>query len=468
VKFFKSPEDNNFESTVYENLYRYAFPLSNNLNFFAFNHKPDLLHNDGWSIYNPEQEYDRMGVVKSKNWRITKINSDFKFSETYPSVLVVPMITTDKELELIGEFRSKNRIPVLSWIKYDVESEAYGGAILRSSQPLCGMSGKRNFFDEIFLKNISETNSENKLLHILDARPYINALANCTTGGGYENEKHYTSSKISFLNIENIHTMRDSLGASNDKDFFSNLENSKWLEHIKLILDGALKIVDLIESNHNILVHCSDGWDRTSQLSSLSMLMLDNYYRTIRGFQVLIEKEWLSFGHKFETRMGHGTDKYSDQDRSPIFLQFIDCVWQIMQQFKNFFEFNEAFLIAILHNIYTCQYGTFLLDSECEREKKSLKSTTASLWSFINSNVIEFYNTEYMIYDKPIKCSSAYLKLWKSYYFQHKDTSEVYGGDTSLQKGIDSVGNLFENITPNNFLSNGFRLFNHIKSNLRN
>ncbi len=53
------------------------------------------------------------------------------------------------------------------------------------------------------------------------------------------------------------------------------------------------------------LVHCSDGWDRTTQLTSLTQIILDPYFRTYDGFQVLIEKEWVYFGHQFAQRLGH-------------------------------------------------------------------------------------------------------------------------------------------------------------------
>lgn len=67
-----------------------------------------------------------------------------------------------------------------------------------------------------------------------------------------------------------------------------------------MLLAGAVRIADKLESSKtSVVVHCSDGWDRTAQLTSLAMLMLDSYYRTIKGFEVLIEKEWISFGHRF-------------------------------------------------------------------------------------------------------------------------------------------------------------------------
>jgi hypothetical protein len=65
-------------------------------------------------------------------------------------------------------------------------------------------------------------------------------------------------------------------------------------------------------------------------LTALAQLLLDPHYRTYIGFISLIEKEWLSFGHRFQDRCGLGPR--SPQEESPIFVQFIDIVWQILKQ----------------------------------------------------------------------------------------------------------------------------------------
>lgn len=36
----------------------------------------------------------------------------------------------------------------------------------------------------------------------------------------------------------------------------------------------------------SVLVHCSDGWDRTAQVCSVAAVLLDPYYRTLKGFMV--------------------------------------------------------------------------------------------------------------------------------------------------------------------------------------
>lgn len=64
--------------------------------------------------------------------------------------------------------------------------------------------------------------------------------------------------------------------------WLSALESTKWLQHLSLLLKAALLVVHAVDRDHRpVLVHCSDGWDRTPQIVALSKLLLDPYYRTV-------------------------------------------------------------------------------------------------------------------------------------------------------------------------------------------
>ena len=86
---------------------------------------------------------------------------------------------------------------------------------------------------------------------------------------------------------------------------------------------------------------------------------------------------------------------FSFFSRSPVFLQFIDCVWQVLSQFPHAFEFNEHFLTLILDHLYSCLFGTFLYNSEKERQQNEVKKHTQSIWSFVNQNRKMFLNAMY-------------------------------------------------------------------------
>ena len=90
------------------------------------------------------------------------------------------------------------------------------------------------------------------------------------------------------------------------------LRKSGWLKHTACLLDATALITKNIHiASSHVLIHCSDGWDRTSQLAALAEVCLDPFYRTMKGFAVLVEKDWLSFGHRFADRCGHGgSEKY--------------------------------------------------------------------------------------------------------------------------------------------------------------
>ncbi|XP_076774886.1 phosphatidylinositol-3-phosphate phosphatase MTMR1 isoform X2 [Arvicanthis niloticus] len=440
---------------IFENLNKHAFPLSNGQVLFAFNYKEKFPVN-GWKVYDPVSEYKRQGLP-NESWKISKINSNYEFCDTYPAIIVVPTSVKDDDLSKVAAFRAKGRVPVLSWIH--PESQA---TITRCGQPLVGPNDKRCKEDEKYLQTIMDANAQSHKLTIFDARQNSVADTNKAKGGGYESESAYPNAELIFLEIHNIHVMRESLRklkeivypSIDESHWLSNVDGTHWLEYIRVLLAGAVRIADKIESGKtSVVIHCSDGWDRTSQLTSLAMLMLDSYYRTIKGFEALIEKEWISFGHRFALRVGHGDDNHADADRSPIFLQFIDCVWQMTRQFPSAFEFNELFLITILDHLYSCLFGTFLCNCEQQRIKEDIYTKTISLWSYINSQLDEFSNPFFVNYENHVLypvASMSHLELWVNYYVRwnprmrpqmpiHQNLKELLTIKAELQKRVEDL-----------------------------
>lgn len=54
------------------------------------------------------------------------------------------------------------------------------------------------------------------------------------------------------------------------------------MTYLANILRTASLVVNVMnKEGRSVVVHCSDGWDRTSQIVSLAELMMDPYYRTM-------------------------------------------------------------------------------------------------------------------------------------------------------------------------------------------
>jgi len=225
------------------------------------------------------------------------------------------------------------------------------------------------------------------------------------------------------------------------------LENTKWLHHLSGIIKAACTVISTIDQYAKpVLIHCSDGWDRTPQILALSKLLLDPYYRTISGFRTLIEIDWLQFGHKFAQRNGHIVNFNDANERCPVFLQWLDCVYQISKQFPSAFQFNENYLLKLRHHSYSCLFGNFLCDSQIERVNEHTDERTFSIWSYLNDKNREMINH---LYDDQLdevlypKFELVHMQLWQKLFCESElkylvklDRNEMHNFNDSLDAGL--------------------------------
>ncbi|KAL0591411.1 hypothetical protein ABG067_001442 [Albugo candida] len=207
---------------------------------------------DGWSIYLPVAEYQRLRfldripttdsksdlskktIISQTGWRLVR-NANFRLSPTYPQLLVVPSELSEEELIQSAKFRSRARLPVVIW-----KHPSHNCVLVRSSQPNYGMVGNRSEADRKLLKFCRDSanatiSGASPPLNIIDARKPIATKGNrlrgkgslytrcchlklkfkvfCKCALGVENPHHYDNARIEYLGIVNIHRMRESLDA---------------------------------------------------------------------------------------------------------------------------------------------------------------------------------------------------------------------------------------------------------------
>ncbi|XP_065870434.1 phosphatidylinositol-3-phosphatase myotubularin-1-like isoform X1 [Euphorbia lathyris] len=446
--------------------------------------------------------------LSNELWRISTVNCNYTMCQSYPFALVVPKSISDEEILQASNFRARCRLPVVSWCH-----PGTGAVLARSSQPLVGIITTRSNTDEKLVAALcSQLGSAKgrRKLYIADARPRRNAIANGAMGGGSESSSNYFQSEVVFFGIDNIHAMRESLSrlreyldthgttSSDGMSSFlrhggwtwgggnlssmsasvSSLGDTGWLIHVQNILAGSAWIAARVAlESASVLVHCSDGWDRTTQLVSLANLLLDPYYRTFTGFQALIEKDWLAFGHPFADRVGMPTvsgsgnmafelprqssvgsysssplrqssaslasqppsSSHAQNNCSPIFLQWVDCVSQLIRMYPFAFEFGPAFLVDLLDCVLSCRFGNFFCNSEKERQQVGVSEECGCLWTYLadlrysegrsHSHYNPFYDAQK--HNCPLLPPAAALAptLWPQFQLRWACPSEAQSGE---------------------------------------
>ncbi|XP_073860152.1 phosphatidylinositol-3,5-bisphosphate 3-phosphatase MTMR3 isoform X16 [Macaca fascicularis] len=353
-----------------------------------------------------KNEVERMGFDMNNAWRISNINEKYKLCGSYPQELIVPAWITDKELESVASFRSWKRIPAVVY-----RHQSNGAVIARCGQPEVSWWGWRNADDEHLVQSVAKAcasdsrSSGSKLstrntsrdfpnggdlsdvefdsslsnasgaeslaiqpqkLLILDARSYAAAVANRAKGGGCECPEYYPNCEVVFMGMANIHSIRRSFQSlrllctqmPDPGNWLSALESTKWLHHLSVLLKSALLVVHAVDQDQRpVLVHCSDGWDRTPQIVALAKLLLDPYYRTIE--------------------------------------------------------------VKLVQHTYSCLFGTFLCNNAKERGEKHTQERTCSVWSLLRAGNKAFKNLLYSSQSEAVLypvCHVRNLMLWSAVY----------------------------------------------------
>jgi len=425
--------DHNEADEFLSTLTAFAFPDDSVTGSYAFQTRYRV--GLGWDLF--DYTLDGARTLESRSRvHLRRVTSP---CSTYPSTVWVPSSISDDEVAGSAAFRSMGRFPVPVWAH-----PKNGALLVRSAQPLVGLLGNRSTSDEKLIRILC---GDSYLL--LDARSRAAAFGNRAMGKGTESiERGYEgAAELVFCDLGNIHHLRHceaSLMRSIENCSVDALalaqDTSSWLMNVSQLLRASLRIVTAIDQmGLSTWTHCSDGWDRTAQMCALAQVLMEPEYRTRVGLAVVVEKNFAYFGFKFRDR-SRTRPRYTNSppglqsfpfdplkpiltvdnegsETAPVFLLFIECMFQLLKQFPDRFDYNTHFLLAVIDAYYSGRFGTFLCNSDRERTERRVQLETRAVWDSVCLDE-RFSNPRYNNYLGTLypDCSDAAMELFSDYW----------------------------------------------------
>ncbi|KAM7103871.1 LOW QUALITY PROTEIN: myotubularin-related protein 10 [Ciconia maguari] len=376
-----------------------------------------------------DREIKRTGASSA---RVCSVNEGYMISTCLPEYFVVPSSLADQDLKLYSYSFIGRRMPLWSW-------NHPNGSAVRMANIKDVLQQRR--IDQRICNAITRA-------HPLRSDVYKSDLDKCLPNIQEIQAAPLSNSKQLCVNEPFEET---------EEKWLSSLENT----HCHFSKHSA-ELVYMMECKHvSVVLQRKEGRDLSCLAASLIQVMLDPYFRTIVGFQSLIQKEWVMAGYQFLDRCNHlkRSDKGGKNESvlciPPLFLMFLDCVWQLLEQYPAAFEFSEMYLDHIVRQCTYLMFGTFpfqlcpqqrvkestefALSKNIQLgERKGLKFPTVWDWSlqFTKQGSLLFHNPLYIGKSAPCVQNGAvktFLNASKKNY-----SSTLRGVPPALKNGIIS------------------------------
>jgi len=386
------------------------------------------------------------------------VNSNYEVCETYPKKLIMLKGLTNEQIVNDSDLRNNHRFPIFTWHSDDVF--IFQTASIHNSYSIDNEQNLVYIYREMIPSALT--------FHTIVFGSDIPKLTQIASMKNSELKEPHEEFPMPVL-LKNYFTdlcwfIRTFF---NKQNFIDKLQQKDWFNLVKIVMRQAVSAVHEMKENYSSLIIVSkDSQDRVPLISSVIQLLADPYYRTIEGFYVLIEKEWCYFGHRFRQSLQHYnySFKYNDSvfyssngtninahtvsikpdddlnsdnlendnedSAEPIFIIFLDCCFQIMNQFPNMFQFNTNLLLFYAKHAYSCRFGNFLTNCESERVQYEIVKNFESIQTAIQKSTNYFISLNYTP-----EMSGKFIiplvededfRLWKQYYLSLFNSHKIY------------------------------------------